>query len=73
MVVLGPVIFYMLEEFAVPGRVDLVAFLPVEDELRHQGAGKFSIDVRKAKNIVEILAGLPLVADAPWLGAVLHA
>ena len=72
-VTFGPVVLHMLYILAVPGRVRLVAVLPVYDELRQQGAGKFGVDVRQAQNIKDILGRLPLLGDAFGLSAVLEA
>ncbi len=73
LVTFGPVVLHMLYKLAVPGRMRLVAVLPVYDELRQQGAGKFSVDVRQAQDIKDILGRLPLLGDAFGLGAVLQA
>src|SRR5210317_2113709 len=51
----------------------LVAVLPVYDEFGQQRAGEINIDVRQAQDIVNVLAGLPVVDDALRLGTVLQA
>ena len=69
----GPVVFYVLQEFAVPGGVRLVAVLPVYDELGQQRVGEFGVDVRHAQDVEYVLGWLPVVGYALGLGAVLQA
>ena len=63
----------MLQELAVPGRVRLVAVTPVNDEFRQQGPGEVLVNVRQAQDIKDIGVRLPILGDAPGLGAVGHA
>ena len=64
---------HVLQEFAVPGCVCLVAVTPVDDELRQQFAGKVLINMRQAQNIKNIVVRLPVLGNAPWLRTVAHA
>jgi len=73
LVAFRPVVLHVLQKLAVPGCLRLITVAPVYDELGQQGAGKFSVNVRQAQDIVHILSGLPLFTDALGLGAVFQA
>ena len=73
LVAFGPVVFHMLQEFAVPGCVGLVAVAPVYDELGQQRPGEFGVDVRHAQDVEDIFRGLPVVGNALGFSAVLQA
>ena len=73
LVAFGPVVFHMLQEFAVPGCVGLVAVAPVYDELGQQRPGEFGVDVRHAQDVEDIFRGLPVVSNALGFSAVLQA
>ena len=67
---LGPVVFYMLNEFRVPGRVGLIAVFPVDDEFRQQRAGKIRIDMGQHQNIEHVFGRIPLFGDSLGFRAV---
>jgi len=66
-------IFRVLQKLAVPRGMRLVRVFPVDDKLRQQAACEVQIDMRHAQNIVNIIAGLPVVDNALGLSAVFQA
>lgn len=51
----------------------MVRVFPVDDKLRQQAACEVQVDMRHAQNIVNIIAGLPVVDNALGLSAVFQA